>query len=149
MIRGYFSDERGRRRPFIDAVFQFPTLNNQGLQVPLLVDTGADRTILSPTDALRLSRRFGINLADLPQSAPSTGVGGQATTRTIEAVLTIDSFSASLTLTILEPMPGRLLPIPSLLGRDIISRFALFMEERTDRVLLLEPSEADALHFPS
>jgi hypothetical protein len=148
MIRGYFSIERGRRRPFVDAVFQFPSLNNQQLQVPLLVDTGADRTILSPTDALRFSRRFGINLDDLPQSAPSTGVGGQAATRTIEVVINIDSFSESLTLTILEPIPGRLLPIPSLLGRDILSHFALFMEERTGRVFLLEPAEAERLTLP-
>lgn len=33
--------------------------------------------------------------------------------------------------------------MPSVLGRDILSRFALFMEERTQRVLLLEPDEAD------
>ena len=77
MIIGYFSIERGRLRPFIDAVFQFPTLNSQRLQVPLLVDTGADRTILSPSDALRLSRRSATNLSELPQSAPSIGVGGQ------------------------------------------------------------------------
>jgi len=35
--------------------------------------------------------------------------------------------------------------IPSLLGRDILSHFALFVEERTNRVLLLEAHEADAL----
>ena len=148
MIRGYFSDERGRRRPFVDAVFQFPILDNQRLQVPLLVDTGADRTILSPTDALRLSRRFDTNLAELQQSAPSTGVGGQATTRTIDAVLNIDSFSESLNLTILEPTPDRLLPIPSLLGRDILSHFALYMEQRTGKVILLEPAESDAVNLP-
>lgn len=48
MIRGYFSIERGGRRPFVDAVFQFPTLINQRLQVPLLVDTGVDRTTIKP-----------------------------------------------------------------------------------------------------
>jgi hypothetical protein len=50
-------------------------------------------------------------------------------------------------LTILEPQVP-LLPIPSLLGRDILARFALVMEERTRRVLLLEPAEADALGLP-
>ena len=148
MIRGYFSDERGRRRPFVDAVFQFPILNDQLLQVPLLVDTGADRTILSPADAIRLSRSFGVNLADLPQGAASSGVGGQASTRTIQATLIMDSFSTSLTLTTLEPIPDRLLPIPSLLGRDILSHFALFMEERAGRVLLLEPHESQHLNLP-
>lgn len=149
MIQGYFSIELGRRRPFIDAVFQFPTLDNQAIQVPLLVETGADRAILSPTDALRLSRRFGVNLGELPQGAQSTGIGGQASTRTVEVILSIDSFSTSLTLTILEAVPGRLLPIPSLLGRDILSHFALFMEERSNRLLLLEPQEANSLNIPS
>jgi hypothetical protein len=35
-----------------------------------------------------------------------------------------------------------LVTIPSLLGRDILSRFALFMEERTNRPFLLEPDAA-------
>ena len=51
-------------------------------------------------------------------------------------------------MTILEPIPGKLLPIPSLPGRDILSRFALYMEERTGRVLLLEPAEAESLTLP-
>ena len=75
----------------------------------------------------------------LESGLPSTGVGGQAATRTIEAVLTIDSFSTPLTLAIVETSR----PIPSPLGRDVISLFALFMEERTGRVLLLEPAEAE------
>jgi hypothetical protein len=115
--------------------------------VLLLVDTGADRTVLSPIDAIRLTRRFGVNLDDIPQGVSSTGVGGPASTRIIRAVLNIESFSTPLTLTILEPIRNRILPIPSLLGRDILSHFALFMEERTSRMLLLEPHETDALYL--
>jgi hypothetical protein len=148
MIRGYFLRRGGRRRPFVHATLQFPTLDNQSLEVRLLIDTGADRTLLSPADAIRLGIDSGLDFATLPQSAPSTGVGGQVNTRTIEAVLTLESFSMSLSLTILEPPPGPLPTIPSLLGRDILSRFALFMEERTNRLFLLEPEEADALQLP-
>jgi len=140
MIRGYFTTG-ATRRPFVSARLEFPSLGNQRQPVELLVDTGADRTILSPLDAIRL----GIDLATLERGLPSTGVGGQADSRTIEAILTIDSFSMPLTLTIV--VTSR--PIPSLLGRDVISRFALFMEERTNRVLLLEPPEADALNLPA
>ena len=111
MIRGYFSRTGTRRRPFLDAVLHFPAFN-QSLEVSLLVDTGADRTILAPLDALRLVQRFGLDLLTLPSGAPSTGVGGQTGTRTIAALLTLDGFTTPLTLTLLEPPPG-----PSLLGR--------------------------------
>ena len=145
MIRGYFSTQGSRRRPFIDAVLQFPTLNDRSLDVRLLVDTDSYRTILSPLDARRLARRFALDLVTLPTGAPSTGVGGQSDTRTLEAVLILDTFSLPTLLTILDPAPGPMPRIPSLLGRDILSHFALFVEERTNRVLLLEAHEADAL----
>ena len=114
------------------------------LEVALLVDTGADRTILGPLD----TRRLGIDLSTLPAGRPSTGVGGQSQTRTTGAILKLES--VSMELTILDSPLGSepSLAIPSLLGRDILSRFALFIEERTSRVLLLEPEEADALSLP-
>ena len=137
MIQGYFVEPR--RRPFIDGRFRFPGLDNLSVDVRLLVDTGADRTILSPQDA----ESIGIDITSLPLGAPGSGVGGQAPTRVMEAVLTIGNFSTTLTL----PIPETSHPIPSLPGRDILAHFALFMEERTQRVLLLEPYEADALHL--
>lgn len=149
MIRGYFATIGTRRRPVIDAVFQFPTVTGRSFRVRLLVDTGADRTVLAPLDAMRLQRDFGVDISGLAVGIPSTGVGGQWGTRTIEAVLTLDTVATSLVLTILEPQTVRASAIPSLLGRDIISHFALFVEERTSRVLLLEPQEADALNLPT
>lgn len=145
MIRGYFSTETRRRRPFVDAVFQFSP-GNEEFEVPLLRDTGADRTILAPIDALRLALELGIDFAEFEQGQPSTGVGGQASTRTVQVQVRIDTFITSLQLTILEPpLSGRISPIPSLLGRDIISQFGLFIDERTSRVLLLNPEEVDTL----
>ena len=96
MIRGYFATQGTRRRPFIDAILQFPTLNSRNLDVKL-------------------------------------------------TVCLLDTFSLPTLLTILDPPPGPMPSIPSLLGRDILSHFALFLEERTNRVLLLEAHEADAL----
>ncbi len=78
------------------------------------------------------------------QSSARPSKWGQVQTRQIETVLTMQSFSTPLTIYI----PETPLPIHSLLGRTVLSHFALFMEERTDRVLLLEPSEADALDLP-
>ena len=146
MIRGYFGTIGARQRPFIDAVFHFAAISNRSFQARLLVDTGADRTILGTLDANRLRRQLGIDISSLSSGAPSRGVGGQTPTRIMEGVLSLDTFTRGLTLPILHA-PSALLPVPSLLGRDILSYFALFMEERTRRVLLLEPHEADALHL--
>ncbi len=147
MIRGYFATAGTRRRPFVDAVFYFPAVNAT-LELRLLVDSGADRTICGTAHAHLLHTDLGIDLTALPRGQPSTGVGGQTATRIIEAVLTLDTLALPLTLTILDsPTAPGTLPVPSLLGRDIISHFALFLEERTNRVLLLEPNEADALNL--
>ncbi len=147
MIRGHFATIATRKRPVVEAVFAFPTLGHRTFRTRLLVDTGADRTIVAPLDADRLQRDLGIDITTLPQGDPIRGVGGQTPTRVIQALLTMEGSSVSLTLPILEASPS-LLPIPSLLGRDIISRFALIVEERTSRVLLLDPDEADALNLP-
>ena len=55
MIRGRFFAGGRTMRPFIDGVFEFagPT---RRLEVPLLVDTGADRTILAPWPTMTLSK---------------------------------------------------------------------------------------------
>ncbi len=148
MIQGYFRIEGPQKRPYVDAVVQFPIINRQSLEISFLVDTGADRTILSPFDASRLREQFAVDLLSLPSGAPSSGVGGRAATRRIDATLQMGDFSTDLTLAILEPPPGRLPGMPSLLGRDIISRFALYVEERTLQTLLLNPEEADALNLP-
>ena len=58
----------------------------------------------------------------------------------------METVALPLTLTNLEPT-APISPIPSLLGRDILTHFALFLEERTSGVLLLEPAEADALNL--
>lgn len=59
MIRGYFSPTGLRRRPFVPAVLDFPSLDKRGLEVRFLVDTGADRTdrafLLTPDEADRLN----------------------------------------------------------------------------------------------
>jgi hypothetical protein len=144
MIRGYFLERGGTRRPFVTGLLDFPSLG-RSLEVRLLVDTGADRSLLSPLDA----RRLGVDVDTLARGRQSTGVGGQRGTRTIEAILSLDSFSAPLVLTILESPPGEpLSPIPSLLGRDIIGLFALILEQRTERVLLFTPAEADSIPLP-
>ena len=121
----------------------FPSLKLARIGVPLLVDTGADRTVLSSGDAQSL----GPALNGLSAGPLLGGVGGRISTRLVDAVLLLGSSLVPLVLTI--PMPDQAGPsIPSILGRDMLSRYALVIEERTDRILLLEPQEADLLNWP-
>ena len=145
MIRGYFVTSGGHSRPFVNAGLASAT-GGWRLHVPLLVDTGADRTVLAPIDAWRA----GIDLSALSYGRPSSGVGGPVPTRTVDAVLTMQGYSTPLRVAVLEwpPPPAPVPTIHSVLGRDIISRFMLVVEERTGRVLLLEPHEADSLSVP-
>jgi hypothetical protein len=148
MIRGHLASRGGAvKRPYVYGYVTIPSLQVEG-DVEFLVDTGADTTLLAPYDALAL----GIDVTRLPPGLPTRGVGGTAPTATVQATLILDSSTFSLTLRILAPQ-GRqqqhaLAYIPSLLGRDIISHFALFFEERSDRVLLLEPGEVATLQLP-
>jgi hypothetical protein len=147
MIRGQFRGDPSRRRPFVDADVTFPSVGVTG-KVALLVDTGADSTVLAPTHA----RRLQIPLTQLPAGPPGTGVGGTMPTVVVPARLTLGPHTFPLTLRILVPATPRqqqaVRSIPSLLGRDILAHFALFMEQRSERVVLLEPHEAAALHLP-
>lgn len=108
MIRGrLLGVPGGVLRPFVLAQVAIPSHNIAG-KVYFLLDTGADLTVLGPSDASRLK---------------------------------IDTTRRQRT---------ALARIPSLLGRDLLSHFALFYEERANLVLLLEPNEAEAvrLHLP-
>lgn len=92
---------------------------------------------------------MGIDFTTFEEGFPSTGVGGRTNTRVTNIVLRLSDFETPLEITVLEPpSSGRISPIPSLLGRDIISRFGLFVDQRTEQVLLLEDEEVDALNLP-
>ena len=147
MLTGYFSPEGGlpNPRPYLTGSIDVPAIGVVEMQVDFLIDTGADRSIIGSSDAARMVRYFGVDLADLQDGPPSGGIGGVVATKTAEVALAFGAFSQNMRLDILEPTPDARFAIPSLLGRDVLSQFALFVEERTDRVLLLEPAEADAL----
>lgn len=147
MILGYFQTEGEFQRPHVDLILQFPVADNRQLEVSFLVDTGADRTLLSPTEGVRLRQQLGIDLLSLPFGSPIGGVDGETQTREIDAALNIGEQSISRTLSLVEPPPGQFPTMPSLLGRDIIYQLALFMEYKTDRLLLLDESEIQHISF--
>jgi hypothetical protein len=146
MIRGFFRETAGIRRPFITARVSIPSQNISD-DVHFLVDTGADATLLAPVDVVRLR----INVGQLPRAASSAGIGGVTRTASAAASLTLGTVAYDVRLRVLLPerrQQAALNRIPSLLGRDVLSRFALFMEDRSRRLMLLEPSEGASLPLP-
>ena len=141
MIRGLLLGTPPYRRPYITARVALPAQSITG-EVPFLVDTGADTTLLAPTDALRL----GIDVAALPRGVSTTGVGGTTPTAIAAMTITLGTAPYTLTARILRPAtPAQrrtLSRIPSLLGRDILAHFALFLEDATD-----DTSPHDALRI--
>ncbi len=147
MIRGYFLD-RPRPRPYIDLIVEIPVADNRSLVVPFLIDTGADHTLLSPAEGIRLHQDLGVDLLSLPRGEPIGGVGGYMETRTIEVSMTIGSYTATIQASLTEPPTYGDLPVmPSLLGWDILREFALYIEHRTDSVLLLEREDAERVEL--
>ncbi len=153
MIQGYFSQVGvATRRPFVDAVFHFNDWSGATLKIPLLVDTGADRTIIAPLDALKLDMEAGFRLDNLPKGEPSRGVGGQASTRLIDGDLLLGGSGQPVErmFTIIEPpAKGPIPTYPSLLGRDILAGYGFVFHEMYGRILLLEHEEMRTLHLTS
>lgn len=147
MILGYFQTEGRFQRPYVDLILQFPVADNRQLEVSFLIDTGADRTLLSPAEGARLCQRLGIDILSLPFGQPIGGVGGETQTRMIDATLSIGEQLISIALSLVEPPPGYFPTMPSLLGRDILYELSLFMEYRTDSLLLLDDSETEHISF--
>ncbi len=136
MISGEFR-ERGRRVvPLLTCDVEFPDVPHIGTKtIDLVVDTGADRTIISRPTA----ETIGLDLAGLPDGGTSSGIGGVSALRQIRTLLSVQGYSIELWLAIQEARH----PVPSILGRDFIRHFALFMEETSGRVLLLDQSDVE------
>ena len=146
MIQGYFGGPPDRRRPFLIGRLTI-LASNVTKDVHFLVDTEADGTLLAPRDAITL----GLDLNSFPQ-ALATGVSGRIPTAIAAADLTLDTRTFRITLRILNPQTAHqqdtLPAIPSLLGRDVLQHFAVYIQQSRNLVLLLEPYEADALNLP-
>ena len=131
MLRGRFGDTSGA--PYIEGSL---TLPQQALQVDIsfLVDTGADRTMIMPTDG----QVVGIDYSQLSTWTEVRGIDG-ARTQTYEepALLAFKEGSHllhvySINVLILRPT-NRNLGIPSLLGRDIIDRWHMVYDKGNPR----------------
>lgn len=142
MIIGYFRLAGATRRPFIRCDVSIPAYPDIApTSIEFVVDTGSDMTALSPDDAETL----GLRVAAFDIGQISGGVGSTFSTRVVESRITVQGFSIPHLLHVPEVRH----PMPSLLGRDFLRHFALFMEERTGRVFLLEQNDLDSFGIPS
>ena len=131
MIHGSFAGPPGRRRPQVVAHVAVE-LTGRGEEVTFIIDTGADRTLLSIADAEAL----GLDAEVLPVGR-SLGIGGATATALVPAILGLGSRHIRTTLRVLVGGGEGDRRIPSVLGGDILARFGLYVEERRDLVLLL------------
>ena len=136
MTTGYFVVEGDFRRPYVEVEVTFLDANTRTLKFAFVVDTGADHTLLSPSDAQRLHNQLGLDIRTMPRGNPIGGVGGYTETRMVRATLVIGSYETTMPIHVVDMPPGPY-DMPSLIGRDIIYDFALFMEHSADRLFLL------------
>ena len=136
-IAGFF-DEVGR--PRVEARVGFTGLN-QGGEIRFVVDTGADRTLIGYDDAIRLG-------VDYARYRPEDGVralGVASSLRTYDeeegwlVLRSVDDgeHAFGVALSVAEKNPDGW--VPSLLGRDILDRFDLFVSRRRNVLTLSRP----------
>ena len=143
MIEGQFErDHNGIMRPYINLDVNFHEPLNIQIEVRFLVDTGADRTLLSPFVSQHLYSQFDFDIRSLERGQPIVGVGGQIHTRIIEPTIILGWQWFKMPIPIIDAPPGPN-SMPSLLGRDIMDYFALFMQRGSGRALFLDEDEAE------
>ena len=126
MIRGRF-DADGR--PFLEARVYIRSLKISA-DIPFLVDTGADRTVVMPTDGARLN----INYEKLSDPITSLGIGGASEDFQVDATIFFKDEDESLVgysckLVVTRPAKEKL-KLPSLLGRNVLDRWNLTYNAR-------------------
>ena len=130
MLRGFFGDLTGR--PYIDARISIPELGIVD-EIPFLIDSGADRTYLSAADAAYI----GIDVSKLTNPISVAGVGGSSRAFQQRALL---AFTDGRTVSVFAVEMGIASPsepprdAPSLLGRDILARWTLLLDQPRGRI---------------
>ena len=116
--------------------------------VEFLVDTGASRTTLLDKDAIY----FGIEYEKLRRVQDLSGIGGSVETYVIDDTTLLFRESTPIKMPVFvikHPLVTmdkeertRMLRFPSILGRDVISRFRLIFDRANSELLLTKEKEA-------
>ena len=149
MIEGYFNPDSPHPRPSVELDASFPVAGGEAFRVRFRIDTGADRTLLSPEVGVSLRTELGVDLLSLPFGPMIGGIGGEIVTRRLQAAIARSGFVWRGELLLAEPPPGRFIEMPSILGWDVMRYLALFMDYAADQVLLLEPGDAMPVGLPA
>jgi len=151
IIKGEYFKEGEFYRPYVSVEISFPELRVTDY-IWFLVDTGADKTAISEKDVLRL----GIDYNKLQKADKDLGgIGGSVDTYETEAVIKLskDHVDRINVLVMKNKIPDEIQgeergkwkilhqKIPSLLGRDILDEFGVFIHRKTNRLLILSDDE--------
>ena len=123
MLRGSFGAHSGE--PNIEGYLIVPALNVSG-HVEFLVDTGADGTLVQPSDLLALGADEAM-LRRLQYKKPVNGIGGSLGVHIAKSSLlflassTLNVYSVEVGIPHIDQVP----PLPSLLGRDILQHWRM------------------------
>ena len=132
VINGYFGEQG---RPLVNVGVQLPGTLRKIRSVSFLVDTGADRTLLSYEDAHRLR----VSYANRGNPVRCSGVGGPVGVFPERAVLIFKGTVGRLLMLELEIGILQRVPdaesIPSLLGRDLLDEFRLVVDRRAEELM--------------
>lgn len=142
MIRGGFNS----RRPLISGLLLFSEVGTSPVSCRFLVDTGADRTLVVPSDYEHDGYSYQ-DFRDYPL-ADSRGVGGVLEGRIVPARMLLRKDDGSLQQIRLDVEVARPTPdverIPSLLGRDVTDLFRLVVDRTVNLVALEDAADAAA-----
>ena len=136
MIQGSFDE--GTKRPFVQGLLVLPRLHISG-PVDFLFDTGADVTMLHPSDGLMMR----LDYNHLNGKVPMTGLGARTLNYQEQAFVIFADISATkkvrlpgYKIDILIPKPTtNNKALPSLLGRDISNRWHIDIDQSRNYIL--------------
>ena len=123
----------------IDGLVWIPSIGIRGA-ISFLIDTGSDCTVLMPADAQRLKLNYSL-LPKQTRDGETIGAGGVCKDHVVAArvLLTVPQklvYTWNVDLHVQPPDDSIELDIPSLLGRDILSRCGLVYDQRGKKLEL-------------
>lgn len=144
-VRGFFD---GVGRPRVEAVVVLPRLRIRGL-VEFMVDTGADATVLSRSDA----ESIGVELDGLDDPDEVGGIGGTMKMYSVPAAVCLSDGSNERSFDVPIGIPEKIedaaghAEMPSLLGRDVINRSVMIYDSLRRKLEFVFPLQLNETPF--